>query len=62
MLLESEVAEPGEVVEVVVKAEPFTSVHLLTTSDLLVFEPKEQELRRYIVSWKIISVFPLNCK
>ena len=50
-----EVAEPGEVVEVVVKAEPFTSVYLLSTSDLLVFEPKEQQLRKLMVSWKIIS-------
>ena len=55
MWVKPEVAEPGEVVEVVVKAEPFTSVYLLTTSDLLVFEPKEQQLRKLVVSWKIIS-------
>ena len=55
MLVKPEVAEPGEVVEVVVKAEPFTSVYLLTTSDLLVFEPKEQQRRKLVVSLKIIS-------
>ena len=55
VLVKPEVAEPGEVVEVVVKAKPFTSVYLLTTSDLLVFEPKEQQLHKLMVSWTVIN-------
>lgn len=49
LLVTPEVAVPGEFVEVVVKAELFTSVYFLLTSDLPVFEPKEQQIRKLIV-------------
>lgn len=50
VLVKSEVVELGGIVELVVKAEPFTNVYLLTVSDPLVFEAKEQELRKLTVS------------
>ena len=53
--MKSEVVELGGVVELLVKAEPFTNVHLLTVSDHLVFEPKEQELRKLTVS--LLQIF-----
>lgn len=54
MLLKPTVAEPGEVIELIIKAEPFTNVYLLSVSNLLAFEPKEQEIRKLMVSWNVV--------
>lgn len=57
--MKSQVAETGEAIELIVKAEPFTNVYLLTTSDLPAFDPKEQELRQLVVSWTFLIYYYL---
>ena len=53
--IEEEIIKPGEKVEVIVKAEPFTTVHLLIASEPLPFDPNGQKLHKDIVGYKMVN-------
>lgn len=44
-----QIAEPGSEVEIVVRGETHTHLHIMIASDLLPFEPKELERQKLIV-------------
>ena len=44
-----QIAEPGSEVEIVVKGEPHTHLHIMVASDVLPFEPKELDRQKLIV-------------
>ena len=53
-----QIVEPGSEVEIVVKGEPHTHLHIMVASDVLPFQPKELERQKLIVrksNMKIVS-------